>query len=121
MQHRLPRRRRLLRLWTLAHTMPFAPQRPWIRSGGVALAIYCRRGHMLLQSRLLASSPAHERQAMLYVIFNPHAQKGHASQREQSVRTALHNTDLSFKLVRTEYPGHAQHLAAAAVDQDRYT
>ncbi|HEX6293343.1 MAG TPA: diacylglycerol kinase family protein [Herpetosiphonaceae bacterium] len=58
---------------------------------------------------------------MLYVIFNPHAQKGHAAQREQSVRTALHNADLSFKLARTEYPGHAQHLAAAAADQDHYT
>jgi YegS/Rv2252/BmrU family lipid kinase len=58
---------------------------------------------------------------MLYVIFNPYAQKGHAAQRENAMRAALHNAELPFTLVRSEYPGHAQRLAAAAAERDRYT
>ena len=58
---------------------------------------------------------------MLYVILNPSAQKGHAAQREQAVRAALQNAELPFELARTEFSGHAQQLAAAAAEQDRYS
>jgi diacylglycerol kinase (ATP) len=57
---------------------------------------------------------------MLYVIFNPHAQKGHAAQREQAVRAALQTVELPFDLVRTTHSGHAQRLAAAAAHSDCY-
>jgi diacylglycerol kinase (ATP) len=57
---------------------------------------------------------------MLYVILNPNAQKGHAAQRELAIRAALQAAELPFELVRSSYPSHAQHLAAAAAEHDRY-
>ncbi len=58
---------------------------------------------------------------MLYIIFNPAASKGRAIRHEAAVQAALRAADLPFELVRTEYPGHAQRLAAEAAASDRYT
>jgi YegS/Rv2252/BmrU family lipid kinase len=58
---------------------------------------------------------------MLYVIFNPNASKGGAAKREASVRAALAEAGLSFELVRTDGPGAAQRLAAAAAERDHWT